>query len=79
MSPGIKTVQDNSYKPLGRPLFVYAKGTSFKRTEVQAFIDYILDNETAIAKRARFVPLTPKQLKVQRNRLHYAIQLARTG
>ena len=79
VSPGIKTVQDNSYKPLGRPLFVYAKGTSFKRTEVQAFIDYILDNETAIAKRARFVPLTPKQLKVQRNRLHYAIQLARKG
>jgi len=79
VSPGIKTVQDTSYKPLGRPLFVYAKGSSFKRTEVQAFIDYILDNEAAIAKRARFVPLTPKQLKVQRNRLHYAIALARKG
>ncbi len=79
VSPGIKTVQNNSYKPLGRPLFIYAKGSSFKRTEVQAFIDYILDNETAIATRARFVPLTPKQLKVQRNRLHYAIALARKG
>jgi phosphate transport system substrate-binding protein len=79
VSPGIKTVQDTSYKPLGRPLFLYAKGSSFKRTEVQAFIDYILDNEKAIATRARFVPLTPKQLKVQRNRLHYAIALARKG
>jgi hypothetical protein len=46
---------------------------------VQAFFEYILDNEGAIAKRARFVPLTPKQLKVQRNRLHYAIALARKG
>ncbi len=79
VAPGIKTVQDNSYKPLGRPLFIYAKGSSFKRTEVQAFFDYILDNETAIAKRSRFVPLTPKQLKVQRNRLHYAIAAARKG
>ena len=39
--------QNNTYKPLARPLFVYAKGDAFKRKEVQAFIDYIFDNEKA--------------------------------
>jgi len=73
VSPGIKTVQDTSYKPLGRPLFVYAKGSSFARREVQAFVDFILDRETRIARRARFVPLTKKQLRTQRTRLHHAI------
>ena len=39
----------NTYKPLSRPLFIYAKGSSFKRREVQAFLDYIFDNEVKIA------------------------------
>jgi len=79
VSPGIKTVQNNSYKPLGRPLFVYAKGTSFKRREVQAFLDFVFDNEAAIAKRARFVPLTRAQLKRARTGFHLAVAAARRG
>jgi phosphate transport system substrate-binding protein len=63
VTPSVRTAQNNSYKPLARPLFIYAKGSSFGRKEVQAFIDYIFDNEAVIAKRARFVPLTKAQLK----------------
>jgi phosphate transport system substrate-binding protein len=76
VGPNVANVHNNTYKPLSRPLFIYAKGASFKRTEVQAFLDFVLDNEVRIAQRARFVSLTPKQLKVQRNRLHFAITLA---
>ena len=79
VSPSVESVHDNTYKPLARPLFIYAKGSSFKRAEVQAYLDFILDNEVRIAQRARFVSLTPKQLKVQRNRLHFAILAARKG
>jgi phosphate transport system substrate-binding protein len=79
VAPGVKTVQNNTYKPLGRPLFVYAKGSSFKRREVQAFLDFVFDNESAIAKRARFVPLTKAQLKRARTGFHLAVAAARTG
>ena len=79
VAPGIKTVQNNSYKPLGRPLFIYAKGSSFRRREVQAFLDYMFDNEAAIAKRARFVPLTKAQLKRARTGFHLAVAAARGG
>jgi phosphate transport system substrate-binding protein len=77
VSPGVATVHSASYKPLSRPLFIYAKGTSFRRVEVQAFLDFIFDNEKAVAQRARFVPLTPKQLKRARAIFHQAVVAAR--
>ena len=77
VAPSVASVQSNTYKPLGRPLFVYAKGSSFKRNEVQAFIDYIFDNEVAIATRARFVPLTKLQLKRARTNFTLAVKAAK--
>jgi phosphate transport system substrate-binding protein len=76
VAPSVQTAQNNSYRPLSRPLFIYAKGTSFKRPEVQAFLAYIFANETAIAKRARFVPLTPAQLRRARTNFELALKAA---
>jgi phosphate transport system substrate-binding protein len=56
-----QTVQDGTYKPLGRPLFVYVKKESFARPEVQAFLNYMIDNQETIATEALFVPLTAAQ------------------
>src|SRR5918996_2467176 len=79
VAPAVNTVHNNSYKPLSRPLFVYAKGSSFQRREVQAFIDYIYDREVAIAQRARFVPLTKVQLKRARTNFHLAVAATKKG
>jgi phosphate transport system substrate-binding protein len=68
VAPNIKTVQSRRYKPLSRPIFIYVMKTSFKRPEVHAFIGYILKNERAIAKRARFVSLTDAQLELARDK-----------
>jgi phosphate transport system substrate-binding protein len=76
VAPGVASVHNNTYKPLSRPLFIYAKGSSFKRREVQAFIDYIFDNEVKIANRARFVSLTKAQLKRARTGFHLALAAA---
>ncbi len=79
VTPGVQSVHNNTYKPLSRPLFIYAKGSSFKRTEVQAFIDYIFDNEVKIAQRARFVSLTPLQLKRARANFLLAVKASKKG
>jgi phosphate transport system substrate-binding protein len=79
VAPGVNTVHNNSYKPLSRPLFIYAKGSSFKRNEVQAYLDYIFDNEVRVAQRARFVPLTKLQLKRARTNFNLAVKAARRG
>jgi phosphate transport system substrate-binding protein len=62
VAPSVEAAQDGTYKPLSRPLFVYAKKASFERREVQVFVEYILDNEQEIAEAAQFVPLTDEQL-----------------
>ena len=79
ITPGIASVHNKTYRPLSRPLFIYVKGTSFKRKNIQAFIDFIFDNEVKIATRARFVPLTKAQLKRARNGFHAQVQKARQG
>ncbi len=76
VGPSRQSVHNNAYKPLSRPLFIYAKGSSFKRQEVQAFIDYIFDNEVAIANRADFISLTPKQLSRARTNFILAVKAA---
>ena len=63
VAPSVETAQDGTYKPLSRPLFIYAKTESFERPEVKAFVQHILDNETAIAESSQFVPLTDEQLE----------------
>lgn len=77
VAPSAKSAQTGRYKPLARPLFIYAKASSFTRREVQAFLDYIFDNEVAIAKRANFISLTPKQLKKARSTFFYAVLAAK--
>jgi ABC-type phosphate transport system substrate-binding protein len=76
VAPSKASVHNAAYKPLSRPLFIYAKGSSFKRREVQAFIDYIFDNEVAIANRSDFISLTPKQLKRARTNFTLAVKAA---
>ena len=63
VAPSVAAVQKGQYRPLARPLFVYAKRSSFARPEVRSFIGYIFNNEKAIAKKAGFIALTDKQLK----------------
>jgi phosphate transport system substrate-binding protein len=74
VAPSKATVFNNTYRPLARPLFIYAKGSSFKRQEVQAFLDYIFDNEVAIANRSDFISLTPKQLQRARTNFILAVK-----
>jgi phosphate transport system substrate-binding protein len=69
VAPNTETVQDGTYKPLSRPLFVYVKASSLERPEVDAFLQYMLDNQERIAKAALFVPLTEDQLVKSRTAL----------
>ena len=76
IAPSIKAVQGGTYRPLARPLFIYAKKPSFKRAEVAAFIGYIFNNERGIAKKAGFISLTDRQLKKARYQYKIALKQA---
>jgi phosphate binding protein len=61
--PTVETVQDGTYTPLGRPLFIYVANASYTdKPQVKAFVDYFVENAVEIAEAALFVPLTDEQI-----------------
>jgi phosphate transport system substrate-binding protein len=72
VAPSAQTVQDGTYKPLSRPLFVYVKKSSLEKLQVDAFLQFLLENQEALAKGALFVPLTPDQVERARTVLEGA-------
>jgi phosphate transport system substrate-binding protein len=73
VDPSTDTVQDGSYKPLSRPLFIYVKAAAIKRPEVKGFVEYYAEQADKLAEQALFVPLTPEQkaeLKPKLDKLH---------
>jgi phosphate transport system substrate-binding protein len=72
--PSAATVQSRAYKPLSRGLFIYAKKKAFKRDVVAAYIRHLIVNERAIARTARFVPLTKAQLRKAKRQYNTAVK-----
>jgi phosphate transport system substrate-binding protein len=62
VKPSTQAIQDGTYKPLSRPLFMYPNEKALARPEVKAFMDFVLANEAEIAKASQIVPLTSAQL-----------------
>ena len=63
VAPSVAAAQDGSYTPLSRPLYVYAKKSSFDdKEDVRNFVKYMFDNNETIAEESLFVPLSADQL-----------------
>ncbi|MEJ8658620.1 MULTISPECIES: PstS family phosphate ABC transporter substrate-binding protein [Streptomyces] len=61
VAPSRTTVQNGTYKPLSRPLFIYPNAAALDRREVEAFVEYYVENNADIAEAAQFVPLNAQQ------------------
>jgi phosphate transport system substrate-binding protein len=61
VAPTTETVQDGSYTPLSRPLFMYPSKEAIAKPHVKAFMDFVIANQQAIAEAAQIVPLTSEQ------------------
>ncbi len=68
--PTVETVQDGTYTPLGRPLFIYVANASYTdKPQVKAFVDFFVANAVEVAEAALFVPLTADQITVASDEL----------
>ena len=61
VKPSSESVQDGSYKPLSRPLFMYPSKKAIAKPQVKAFMDYVEANYQQIAEAAQLVPMTEEQ------------------
>lgn len=57
--PSVESVEDGSYQPLSRPIFIYVSAKAAGKPEVREFITFYLKNAVLIAKKARLFPLPP--------------------
>jgi len=57
IAPSRETIEDGSYAPLSRPMFIYAKEQSLRRPEVAAFVKFYLENAPTLVPEVGYVPL----------------------
>ena len=69
IKPSVATVQDGSYAPLSRPLFMYVSEKAIAQPQVKAFLTDTVDNAISIADTAKLVPMTDAQLASAKTQL----------
>lgn len=57
IAPTATTVQNGTYQPLSRPLFIYVNKKSIERIEVKSFIEYFLTNAGKLSQEVGYVAL----------------------
>jgi phosphate transport system substrate-binding protein len=61
VAPSAEAAQDGTYAPLSRPLFIYASDAGLAKPQVEAFVEFYLENNTQIVEAVQFIPLTAAQ------------------
>ena len=61
VKPSKETIQDGSYKPLSRPLFMYPSEKALAKAQVKGYMDFVIANFEPIADTAQIVPMTTEQ------------------
>ena len=65
--PDSKTVENGSYNPFSRPLFIYVNARSARKPQVRAFVEYFLENGAKAAAEVGYVGL-PSELYDRANK-----------
>ena len=64
VGPSPKTVEDGTYQPLSRPIFIYVSAKSMEKPEIKEFVEFYLKEAPALVKEVKYVPLPAKAYSV---------------
>ncbi|MGZ8486220.1 MAG: PstS family phosphate ABC transporter substrate-binding protein [Candidatus Binatia bacterium] len=65
VGPSPKTVEDGTYQPLSRPIFIYVSKKSLdSKPEVKEFVDFYLKNAAKLVKDVKYVALPAGAYKI---------------
>ncbi|MHC5113627.1 MAG: substrate-binding domain-containing protein, partial [Planctomycetota bacterium] len=83
VTPSPTTIENGSYAPFSRPLFIYVSAKSADRKEVAAFVEFYLKHAPELSEEVGYVRL-PKSVYARatdnfRNRKHGTHYLTKTG
>lgn len=55
--PSRETVENGTYYPLSRPVFIYVSEASMKKPEIKEFVDFYVKNSATLVPEVKYVPL----------------------
>jgi phosphate transport system substrate-binding protein len=55
--PSAKTVEDGTYQPLSRPIFIYVSKKATEKPEVREFVEFYMQNTPQLVKQVKYVAL----------------------
>jgi phosphate transport system substrate-binding protein len=68
VAPTEESINDNSYAPLSRPLFIYPDiGKAAERPELKAFVDFYLENTNTLSAEVGYVALPDDLLQAEKD------------
>ncbi len=57
VTPSPETVENGTYTPLSRPIFIYVNVKSLDKPEVREFVEYYLKSAPSLVKQVKYIPL----------------------
>ncbi len=67
--PSEETINNGTYQPLSRPIFIYVRKDALDRPEVEAFVTFYLDNAAALAAEVGYVGLPDRAYELAKERV----------
>jgi phosphate transport system substrate-binding protein len=55
--PSAETVENGSYQPLSRPIFIYVNAKAVDKPEVNEFVNFYMKNAPTLVKEVKYFPL----------------------
>jgi phosphate transport system substrate-binding protein len=55
--PSAETVENGTYAPLSRPIFIYVNAKALGKPEVKEFVEFYLKNAAKLVKEVKYIPL----------------------
>ncbi len=68
VAPSDETINDGSYSPLSRPLFIYPDvNKAAERPELEAFVDFYLENTSVLSTEVGYIALPEEALQAEKD------------
>ncbi len=55
--PSTETVENGTYQPLSRPIFIYVNAAALRRPQVQQFVQFYINNAARLSAQVGYIPL----------------------
>jgi len=69
IAPSVETVENATYQPLSRPIFIYVSTKGIGRPEVAQFVDFYLGQGPKLVREVGYIPLPPKAYELGKQRV----------